>query len=205
MNYSPVQQEYDRLAPIYDQRWSFYVEASLQETINRLEISPEQRVLDIGCGTGKLLQKLLSFVSETKLVGIDPSQEMLNVAKAKLPNTVELQQGDAENLPFPEKCFDWLITTNSFHYFANPKQAIAEAKRVLKPNGYLVITDWCHDYLTCRFLDLILRWFNDAHFRTYRSHQCQAMLEKGGFRNVAIEKYKLNWFWGMMTAKAVKC
>ncbi len=180
------------------------VQASIQETVNRLQIQPEQRVLDIGCGTGTLLQTLLSFVSETNLVGVDPSQEMLNVAKNKLPKTIELKQGDAEKLPFPDNCFDWVISTNSFHYFSHPEKAIAEAKRVLKTNGSVVITDWCHDYLTCRFLDLILRWFNDAHFRTYGSHQCQVMLQQGGFRNVSIEKYKLNWFWGMMTAKAIK-
>jgi len=204
MNHSRVQQEYDRLASIYDQRWSFYVQASIQKTLYYLQIQPEQRVLDIGCGTGTLLQKLLSFVPETNLVGIDPSQEMLNAAKNKLPNNIELKQGDAEDLPFTDECFDWVITTNSFHYFLDPSQAITEAKRVLKTNGYIVITDWCHDYLTCRLLDLILRWFDDAHFRTYRSHQCQAMLEKAGFSNVSIEKYKLNWFWGMMTVKAVK-
>ena len=201
---TPVQEEYSRLAPNYDQRWSFYVETSLQETINRLNIKPQERILDLGCGTGTLIEKLLQFVPEKNLVGLDASQEMLSVAKQKLPTSVDLHLGNADNLPFPSESFERIISTSSFHYFPNPSQAIREAKRVLKPNGCLVITDWCYDYLSCRILDVFLRLFNRAHFRTYKAKELQQLLQEEGFSDVSIERYKLNWFWGMMTAKAIK-
>ena len=53
---SPVQKEFAQVAEKYDDKWSFYVKATLQETLNRVEVYSGQRVLDIGCGTGVLLE-----------------------------------------------------------------------------------------------------------------------------------------------------
>lgn len=200
----PVQEEYSRLASVYDRRWSFYINATIQETINRLEIKPYERVVDIGCGTGALIQQMFNLVPEAEFAGLDPSIEMLNIAKQKLPKSIELWIGSADNLPFPSESFDVVISTNAFHYFRNPAQAIQEAKRILKPDGRLVITDWCHDYLTCRVCDFFLRLFNRAHFQTYTASECRDMLRFEGLQEVSIEKYKINWLWGMMTAKASK-
>ena len=200
----PVQIEYDRLAPRYDRRWSFYVNATVQETIDRLDLQSHERILDLGCGTGTLIERLLNLAPEIEIVGLDPSAQMLNVARQKLPKSVELQVGSADSIPFPDESFDRVISTSAFHYFRNPARSIQEMKRVLKPNGRLVITDWCDDYLTCRFLDVFLRLFDRAHFRTYGVSECQQMLQDEGFADVSIEKYKIDWFWGMMTATAIK-
>jgi ubiquinone/menaquinone biosynthesis C-methylase UbiE len=204
MHSDPVQNEYAHLAPRYDRRWSFYVNATVQETMHRLDVSSHKRILDLGCGTGTLIQRLFHLAPETEIVGLDPSLEMLSVARQKLPKSVELQVGSADNIPFPNESFDLVISTNAFHYFRNPSQAIQEVKRVLKPNGHLVITDWCDDYLTCRICDIFLRLFNHAHFRTYGTSECQRMLQDEGLARVSIEKYKIDWLWGMMTATAVK-
>ncbi|MBD2106313.1 class I SAM-dependent methyltransferase [Nodosilinea sp. FACHB-13] len=204
MHADPVQKEYARLAPWYDRRWSFYVDATVQETMHRLELNSHERILDLGCGTGTLIQCLLRLNPETEIIGLDPSAEMLNVARQKLPKSVELRIGSADNIPFPNESFDLVISTNAFHYFRHPYQAIQEVKRVLGPNGHLVITDWCDDYLTCRICDIFLRLFNRAHFRTYGTSECQRMLQDEGLAKVSIEKYKIDWLWGMMTATAVK-
>lgn len=204
MHSDPVQNEYAHLAPQYDRRWSFYVNATVQETMHRLDLNSHERILDLGCGTGTLIQRLLHLAPEIEIVGLDPSAEMLNIARQKLPKSVELRLGSADGIPFPNESFDLIISTNAFHYFRNPSQAIQEAKRVLKPNGHLVITDWCDDYLTCRICDVFLRLVNRAHFRTYGVSECQRMLQDEGLARVSIEKYKIDWLWGMMTATAIK-
>lgn len=200
----PVQKEYSRLAARYDSRWSFYVNATIEETVNRLEIEPGERILDLGCGTGVLIQRLLKMTPEIEVFGIDACAEMLEIAKQKLPEFVDLKLGSADNLPFPCNSFDVVVSTSAFHYFRDPSQALQEAKRVLKPNGRLVITDWCDDYLTCKVCDFFLRYFNQAHFRTYGVAELQVMMRDEGFQGIAIERYKIDWFWGMMTATAVK-
>lgn len=85
---------------------------------------------------------------------------MLNIARQKLPKFVELQVGSVASIPFLNESFDLIISTNAFHYFRNPSQAIQKAKRILKQNGHPVITDWCDDYLICRICDVFLRLVN---------------------------------------------
>jgi ubiquinone/menaquinone biosynthesis C-methylase UbiE len=204
MTLDPVQLEYARLADQYDDRWSFYINATLQATLSHLNIPPGDRLLDLGCGTGTLLEKLQKVSPEAELFGIDPTAEMLNVARQKLPASIDLKVGNATNIPFPSDSFDILVSTSAFHYFRHPEQAIGEMKRVLKSGGRLIITDWCYDYWSCRILDFWLRVSNRAHFRTYKSSELQLMLQNVEFEAIVVERYKIDWLWGMMTATATK-
>ncbi|MEM7067100.1 MAG: methyltransferase domain-containing protein [Cyanobacteria bacterium P01_B01_bin.77] len=199
----PVRNEYSRLASFYDRRWSAYIDSTVQATINRLAIKPHEYILDLGCGTGTLIQQSIHLTPTAFFYGLDTSVEMLSVAQQKLPNSVELCLGSADELPFPNESFDIVVSTNAFHYLRQPSQVIQEVKRVLKPRGRLVITDWCHDYWTCRICDFFLRLFNRAHFRTYGVSECQMILQNEGLQEILIEKYKIDWHWGMMTAQAV--
>ena len=204
MQINPVLAEYSRLAAEYDRRWSFYVEASVSETLYRLDLKPGDRLLDIGCGTGSLLQAVRLAFPQTELFGVDPSTAMLAVRERKLPSCIDLRQGVAENLPFPDQSFTTVVSTSVFHYFRQPLEALHEFHRVLKPNGQIILTDWCDDYLTCRLCDMILRLVNRSHFRTYGTTECKQLLENTKFQAVEIDRYKINWLWGLMTAKGYK-
>ncbi len=199
-----VLDEYGKLAPGYDRRWSFYIEATLRETLSRLELHPGESLLDVGCGTGMLLETLSVSVPNAELAGADPSTEMLQMARKRLDETVLLEQSYAESLPFSDASFDVVVSSSAFHYFGEPLSALKEMARVLRPNGRLVVTDWCDDYIACRICDLWLRLFNRAHFRTYGEKQCRHLLEQAGFGAVRVDRYKINWLWGLMTAVGQK-
>ncbi len=194
-----ILREYTQLASQYDKRWAFYVEATVRETIKRLRLYPVDRLLDVGCGTGALLKALSLEFPKWETAGVDPSAEMLNVARQKLADRVLLRRGWAEDLPFQNKNFDIVVSCSAFHFCENPEKALREFRRVLKPNGRIIITDWCHDYFTCRIHDLFLHIFNRAHIKTHGSQECELMFKKAGFNNIKTERYKLNWLWGMMT------
>lgn len=201
---NPVQREYSRLAQTYDAKWSFYIEATLQATLQRIEIHSGQRLLDIGCGTGVLLETLERRNPNIILAGVDPTQEMLDIAGKRLSKKVHIGRSSAEKLPFEAETFDIIVSCNVFHYIREPSIALKEAMRILKPTGTFVITDWCDDYITCRICDLFLRIFNEAHFKTYGKRECYDLLCSSGFDDIKVDRYKINWIWGMMTATACK-
>lgn len=198
----PVRAEYARLSRYYDRRWSCYVDASIDATLRRLP-EPGKRVLDLGCGTGSLLQVLRCNWPQSELIGLDLSFEMLQVAGRKLGADAALCQGSAQQLPWRSNVFDLVISTSAFHYFRNPERVLAEVKRVLRPGGHAVITDWCHDYWTCRLLERFLHRFNPAHHRAYRLAECADMLRTGGLEPRLLQRYKIDWLWGLMTVVAV--
>ncbi len=197
----PIRREYQRLAAHYDARWSFYIDATTEATLERLTLKPGAKILDIGCGTGALLSALSQTSVELELTGVDLSPEMLEIARARLSPAIEIKEGLAEHLPFADTTFDMVVSTSVFHFIRRPSDALSEMKRVLKPGGWAVITDWCDDYLSCRVCNLFLRRFNRAHFHTYRKTECEQLMIAAGFEDVHAEMYKINWLWGLMTAK----
>ncbi|WP_429310105.1 class I SAM-dependent methyltransferase [Paenibacillus mucilaginosus] len=97
------------------------------------------RTLDVGCGSGILVNELSSHFDE--VVGIDISDEMLEIAKAKRqhPNTTYLNM-DAENLIFDRK-FDFIVSRTTFHHLNNIPSAINNMKKLLNDGGKIVILD----------------------------------------------------------------
>lgn len=196
-----VVKKYSRLASTYDTKWSFYIEATTRETIARLRLCGTERLLDIGCGTGALLERLSAIHPADQLVGLDPVPGMLATARHKLPPDIELHEGWAERLPFADARFDVIILCNMFHYIDSPGNALAEIRRVLRPGGQLLITDWCGDYLVCRLFEQYQRLSGHAHSRIYRARDCIRLVENAGYAEVTIDTYKINWLWGLMTAR----
>ncbi len=204
-NYAnPVQKEYARLAQKYDDKWDFYIQTTLQKSMQNLELHAGEYLLDIGCGTGRLLEAIGKKYPDVILAGIDISQEMLDIAGKRLSKKIHIERSEAEKLPFAAEKFEVIVLGNMFHYIREPMLALKEMMRVLKPGGRIVITDWCNDYMSCQVYGLVLRVFNQAHCKTYKKRECYQLLYSSGFDDIKIESYKINWFWGMMTATARK-
>jgi ubiquinone/menaquinone biosynthesis C-methylase UbiE len=196
--------EYSRLAEGYDNRWSRYVEASTRETMKRLTVRADDRVLDVGCGTGALLRKLSLAHPDVRLAGVDPVPAMLDVARRQLPPSVELCEGWAERLLYADKTFDVVVSSSVFHYVRRPVAALQEMHRVLRDGGELVITDWCDDYLACRVCNWYLRLTSEAYVGAYSTRHFARLVENAALGKASIERYKISWFWGLMTIKLVK-
>ena len=203
-NLDPILKEYSEAARGYDEKWSFYVDSTTRATIARLDILPTDRILDVGCGTGELLSRLAAKFPAARLSGLDPVPAMLNIARGKLSSNVDLREGWANSLPWSDDSFDVVVSCNMFHYITHPVDAIHEMGRVLRPGGQLVITDWCDDYFACRVCSLYLRLARRAYFKTYHQSECLALLRDAGYFDATIERYKISWLWGLLTARAIK-
>lgn len=197
-----VVREYDRLAPRYDDRWQHYIRATTEATAAHVELPAGGTLLDVGCGTGALLLALVGRSERATLVGIDPSGEMLSIARSRLTGDIRLEQGYAEELPFDDHQFDSVVSNSVFHYFASPATALDEIRRVLRPGGQLILTDWCDDYLACKLCDRWLRWVDPAHTRIFGSRECLERCTTAGFVALALHRFKINWLWGLMSLVA---
>ncbi len=143
-------------------------------------------------------------LSGTRFCGIELSMGMLEQARTRLSRSVRLTVGSAEDLPFPSSSFDLIVSASVFHFWLDPLACLKEVRRVLKDNGGIFITDWCDDFLACRFCDWYLRWFNRAHVKTYTLRECKHLLERTGFAAIEGERYKISWLWGLMTVHGIK-
>jgi ubiquinone/menaquinone biosynthesis C-methylase UbiE len=122
---------YDRIRPV-DDNWRRTFEVVAREADLR-----GQRVLDLGCGTGRL-SAALAEQGIARVWGVDASAEMLAVARERLPGSVGLKQAHAEELPFRDGWFDRVVMWLVVHLVDRPA-ALAEIARVLVPDGRLAV------------------------------------------------------------------
>ena len=119
-----------------------------RRAIRLLGLQGNERVLDIGCGTGvltRLLAQQLGDKVNSLVVGIDAAPKMIDVARRKaapIPN-IRFDVGIAESLPYADASFDCAVSTFFYHHIDAElkRRSLAELRRVLKPGGRLIIVD----------------------------------------------------------------
>lgn len=131
---------YKYLSRIYD-RVNPYVwtEAMRDSAIERFDVEEDDRVLDVGCGTGFATTALAEETDDVH--GLDQSPHQLDRALAKLgdDDRVEFVLGDAERLPYETDSFDAVWSSGSIEYWPEPVRALREIRRVCKPGGTVLI------------------------------------------------------------------
>jgi len=197
-----VREEYDELAPVYEERWRTYTERSNEATIRRVPVVPSMRLLDVGSGTGLLLSKIADRFPDAQLTGLDLSLAMALTARRSHGDRVSVVAADAHRLPFEDRGFDVVVSSSSIHFWSEPADALIEIRRVLRDDGTLVVTDWCSDYLACRLRDRYLRWRNPAYRPALSSAEIGALLARSGFEVTQLDRYRISWIWGLMTVTA---
>jgi len=195
-------QEYTALAPTYDARWAAYLSASLRMTVDEMTDLTADRVLDVACGTGQLLEQVAERFHFPELVGIDRVPAMLEVARRRLGSRATVHEGEAQNLPFVNADFQLVTSSNALHYFRDADAALREMRRVISPDGNLIITDWCRNYLSMKVLNRLLPWTAHAHTHTFSSSELRQSLHLAGFRVASETRRKIDSFWGLMTLRA---
>lgn len=127
--------DYDKIAAEYARHRRVHP-GVLRSILDASGLGRESKVLDVGCGIGNYLSALTEAVG-CEAYGIDPSDEMLAVAKSKLPGAV-LHKGRAEQIGFPDCEFDLVFSTDVIHHVRDRERYYREAYRVLKPGGNVI-------------------------------------------------------------------
>jgi ubiquinone/menaquinone biosynthesis C-methylase UbiE len=151
-----------------------------------LALKTGEHVLDIGSGPGYLAAEMAAEVGPSgRVCGVDPSESMLAIARRRAAG-VEFAAGNALALPYPDEAFDAAVTTQVYEYVADMPAALAEARRVLRPGGRLLIldTDWdsvvWHSSDPERMQRVLLKW-NDHLADPYLPRRLPGLLRNAGF------------------------
>jgi ubiquinone/menaquinone biosynthesis C-methylase UbiE len=180
-NIPAVYDEARDLTPEMLQHWMHALKTHLHD-------QDVQRILDLGCGTGRFSNALaLSFAAE--VVGIDPSMKMLERARQKQADTrLRYEQGSAEAIPLPSAFVDLVFMSMSFHHFDNPALAVEECHRVLRTSGSAIVRtgsrEHLHDYPYVRFFPSTPALIEET---LLSAADLRAVFEQAGFRTVASD------------------
>jgi ubiquinone/menaquinone biosynthesis C-methylase UbiE len=138
-----------RLAAVLETRGNDPRQQAMRQAFLADVVFPAKaRVLEVGCGTGVLTRTLARRPDVGSVVGVDPAPFLLDKARelaADLGN-VTFEEADGRALPFPEAAFDAVVFDSTLSHVSGPERALAEAFRVLRPDGWLAVFDG--DYAT---------------------------------------------------------
>jgi ubiquinone/menaquinone biosynthesis C-methylase UbiE len=146
-----------------------------------------RRVLDVGCGTGRLAAALAGE-ARAKVWGIDASAQMIAVSRETVPAGVGVRQAVAEHLPFRDGWFDRITMSLVIHLLDRPR-AFAEARRVVTADGRIAIATFHPDHFASYWLNPFfpsIRETDEARFPTLAA--LQAELDEAGFRHTEVRR-----------------
>lgn len=169
---------------------------AVQEEIVRLQRDRRERpfrLLDVGCGTGRLITLLALRADAELLVGLDYSPVMIQKAIARIAESPRRERlsaivGDAERLPFADASFDVVTCCNSFHHYPHQAAAVESFCRVLRPGGRLILIDGFRDnVIGWLIFDLVVTSIEKTVYHVPWS-EMRDMIRKAGFAHVTQRK-----------------
>lgn len=138
-------QLFDRWAPQYDLLFPSVVYQAIHlRMLEYVQLPPAAQILDLGCGTGKLLNRLAQHDPTLIGTGLDFSAEMIRQARQKsaAPERLTYVEGRSDALPFAKPQFDAVFCSISLLHYPNPAAVLAEVQRVLKPGASFYWADF---------------------------------------------------------------
>jgi SAM-dependent methyltransferase len=120
-----------------------HIEANAEEFIARLALRPGARLLDVACGSGNLA--IPAARAGANVTGVDIAPNLLEQARARAASeglTIQFDEGDAENLPYPDAAFDEVVSMFGAMFAPRPELAAAELVRVCRPGGRIAMANW---------------------------------------------------------------
>jgi trans-aconitate 2-methyltransferase len=121
----------------YD-RLSTPMEEMGREVMDRLELRGDETVLDAGCGSGRLTERLIERVPRGRVIGVDVSASMIDAARTRLGDDADVRVGDLVGLDLGGEAVDVVFSTATFHWIADHDALFASLRRALRPGGRLV-------------------------------------------------------------------
>ncbi len=170
--------------------------SAILDEISRV-IRGNEFILDIGTGTGRFSIAISKRLKNGKLIGLELSEELLQklkrkVEKLKIKNRILLIKGDALACGLKNESVDLVISNSVFHELLNPDKVLMEMIRVLKPNGWLIVTD----FRDTRISKFIYHLHHSQSHGPFSIRELETLFTKSGLKNIKVSPLR-NWVMGL--------
>ncbi len=172
---------------------------SIPERLGRLP-----RLLDVACGTGILLRRLLDQVPGAEAYGVDASEDMLTQARTALKDKphvhvacVKIGTGETANLPYAQETFDLITFTNALHDMPEPVGILEGLMRLLAPGGQLVVEDFARRepvFLWAAF-EWLLQRLEGSRVHAFTLAEAQSLCQQAGLHVACGRSFTVDRLW----------
>lgn len=158
----------------------------IDSTLELLQVSPQNQVLEIGFGGGAAISLLTKQLSTGVVSGVDISADLVRQAERRFhgeiaEGRVRVQLGDISHLPFADAVFDRVFTINTIYFWSNTLQGFGEIRRVLKNDGLAIVSlrskETMQNYAVTKY-----------DFRLFLPDEAADLMRQAGFRDVRVEQ-----------------
>jgi ubiquinone/menaquinone biosynthesis C-methylase UbiE len=184
---------------------------ALREVSAQLGRAP--RVLDVACGTGMFLQRLLIQVPGIEAHGVDASEDMLSLARITLKGQpqvhlerAQMSPGETAGLPYAPATFDLITSTNALHDLLDAEAALSGLRRLLVPGGQLVVEDFARrgSPFPWAVFEWLLRRIERHRVRAYTLGEAQSLCKRAGLHVASGKAFTIDWFWRGWVVRAYR-
>jgi ubiquinone/menaquinone biosynthesis C-methylase UbiE len=155
-----------------------------ESAVTLLDLQPSDRVLEVGFGHGRTIERIATALGTGFIAGIDLSEEMARMAERRCRRLtrrgkVVLTVGGSDHLPFPDHHFDKVLSVHTIYFWADPEAHLREIRRVLTYGGRFVLG--FHSKA-----DKMAENFPESVYTFHRTEEVSGLLEATGFERVDI-------------------
>lgn len=188
------------LTPLYDPllKWGMREETFKRRLVERAQIRPGERVLDLGCGTGTLTLMLKARYPAAEVTGVDGDPEVLAIARSKSAQAkvdVTWDQGLAFDLPYSDGSFDMVVSSLVVHHLAGTDKvrAFREVRRILRPGGRFHLLDFGPPFSALTHVQAAIMTRLEEAADNFHG-RLPPMLREAGFEDASAVEHRNNLF-----------
>jgi len=167
-----------------DDHWFSFTQIQFEWILNRLgtvyTTDDHFTVLDLGCGTGRLLSMIANQYPNATLHGVDGTPEMIHKSRERLKGRCALIQADLNDY-IPQHQYDVVISTTVLHHLDDPEIHLQTIQNALKNNGHAFISEFAIDTLPLKLANLWWKYSQPAHKQAWSSRAFQKLITKNDF------------------------